>query len=134
LPLAHGRAPKVLVVDDDPDAVELVAVRIEDLASEVVRAYSGAEGIAAARLQLPDLIVLDLMMPEMSGFEVVESLSEDASTAGIPVLIVTAKQITADDRASLSGRVTSIMEKTEFSRERFIGEVRRAMSGRRVMA
>ena len=134
LPLAPGRALKVLVIDDDPDAVELVAVRIQGLASAVVRAYGGAEGIAAARLQLPDVIVLDLMMPEMTGFDVVKSLSEQEATAGIPVLIVTAKQITADDRANLNGHVTAIMEKTEFSRERFIAEVRRAMSGRRVMA
>jgi PAS domain S-box-containing protein len=134
LPLARGRALKVLVIDDDPDAVELVAVRIEGLASLVVRAYGGAEGIATARHQLPDVIVLDLMMPEVSGFDVVQALSEQAATAGIPVLIVTAKQITADDRAKLNGHVTTIMEKTEFSRERFIAEVRRAMSGRRVMA
>ena len=132
LPLAHGRALKVLVIDDDPDAVELVAVRIQGLASEVVRAYGGAEGIAAARRELPDVIVLDLMMPEMNGFDVVESLSDHEATAGIPVLIVTAKQLTADDRANLNGHVTTIMEKTEFSRERFIAEVRRAMSGRRV--
>ena len=80
------------------------------------------------------MIVLDLMMPEVSGFDVVQALSEQEATAGIPVLIVTAMQITADDRAKLNGHVTTIMEKTEFSRERFIAEVRRAMSGRRVMA
>ena len=49
-------------------------------------------------------------------------------------MIVTAKQVTADDRANLNGYVASIMEKTEFSRERFVAEVRRAMSGRRVVA
>lgn len=134
LPVAGGRALKVLVIDDDPDAVELVAVRIEGIASEVVRAYSGAEGVAAARRELPDVIVLDLMMPEMSGFNVVDSLSGDAATAGIPVLIVTARQVTADERANLNGHVTSIVEKTDFSRERFVAEVRRAMSGRRVVA
>jgi PAS domain S-box-containing protein len=134
LPLVHGRSLKVLVIDDDPDAVDLVAIRIRGLASLVVRAYGGAEGIATARSQLPDVIVLDLMMPDVSGFDVVQSLSEQEATAGIPVLIVTAKQITADDRAKLNGHVTTIMEKTEFSRERFIAEVRRAMSGRGVTA
>jgi signal transduction histidine kinase/CheY-like chemotaxis protein len=134
LPLVHGRALKVLVIDDDPDAVELVAVRIQGLASDVVRAYGGAEGIAAAQRELPDVIVLDLMMPDMNGFDVVESLSGHAATASIPVLIMTAKQLTADDRINLNGHVAAIMEKTEFSRERFIVEVRRAMSGRRVVA
>ena len=134
LPLGYGRALKVLVIDDDPDAVELVAARIQGLASEVVRAYSGPEGIAAAQRQLPDVIVLDLMMPEMSGFDVVKTLNEHERTAGIPVLVVTAQQLTAEDRAKLTGYVVAIMEKTEFSRERFTAEVRRAMSGRRVVA
>jgi CheY-like chemotaxis protein len=134
LPLAHGRALKILIIDDDPDAVELVAVQIQDLASEVIRAYTGAEGVAAARRHLPDVILLDLIMPETNGFDVVKSLSEQDTTGSIPVLIVTAKQITADDRAALNGHVAAIMEKTEFSSERFVAEVRRAMSGRRVMA
>jgi signal transduction histidine kinase/CheY-like chemotaxis protein len=132
LPLVHGRALKVLVVDDDADAVELVAIRVQGLAGTVVRAYGGAEGLAAAREHAPDVIVLDLMMPEVSGFDVVKALSDQPKTARIPILIVTAKQITPDDRANLNGYVTTIMEKTEFSRQRFIAEVRRAMSGRRV--
>jgi CheY-like chemotaxis protein len=130
LPLLQGRALKVLVIDDDPDAVELVAVRIQGLASTVLRAFGGADGIATARRDLPDVIVLDLMMPEVNGFDVVAALSEQPETARIPVLIVTAKQVTADDRAHLNGFVTTIMEKTEFSRERFLAEVHRAMSGR----
>jgi CheY-like chemotaxis protein len=133
LPQQPGRALKVLVVDDDPDAVELVAVTIQGLASTVLRAYGGREGIAAARQGLPDVIVLDLMMPEVNGFDVVKALSEQLDTAAIPILVVTAKQITAEDRAQLNGCVAKIMEKTEFSRDRFIAEVRRAMSGRRVI-
>ncbi|MDP2390907.1 MAG: response regulator, partial [Acidobacteriota bacterium] len=84
--------------------------------------------------ELPDVIVLDLMMPGVNGFDVVKALSEQPETARIPVLIVTAKQITTDDRAALNGFVAAIMEKTEFSRDRFVAEVRRAMSGRRGQA
>ena len=76
------------------------------------------------------MIVLDLMMPEVNGFDVVKALSEQPATAWIPILVVTAKQITADDKARLDSYVTTTMEKTEFSRVRFIAEVRRAMSGR----
>jgi PAS domain S-box-containing protein len=134
LPVPEGQTLKVLVIDDDPDAVELIAARILGLASTVLRAYGGREGIAAARQELPDVIVLDLMMPDVNGFDVVEALSEQPDTARIPVLVVTAKQITAEDRTKLSGYVTTIMEKTEFSRDRFMTEVRRAMSGRGVVA
>jgi CheY-like chemotaxis protein len=134
LPLSDSQTLKVLVIDDDPEAVELTAVRILGLASTVLRAYGGREGIAAARQELPDLIVLDLMMPDVNGFDVVEALSDHPDTARIPILVVTAKQITAEDRAKLNGSVTTIMEKTAFSRDRFLVEVRRAMSGRKVGA
>ncbi len=133
-PLAPGDSLKVLVVDDDPKAVELIAVRILGLASTVLRAYGGQEAIDAARRELPDLIVLDLMMPEVSGFDVVTALNESEETARIPVLVVTAKHVTPEDRAQLNGYVLSIMEKANFDRDRFIAEVRRAMSGRRVTA
>ncbi len=133
-PLPQHRSIKVLVVDDDPNAVELVAVRIGGLASSVLRAYGGREAIDAARRELPDLIVLDLMMPEVNGFDVVSALQETSDTASIPILVVTAKHISATDRAKLNGFVTSITEKSDFDRERFIGEVRRAMTGRHAVA
>jgi CheY-like chemotaxis protein len=130
LPVALGKKLKILVVDDDPDAVELVAVRVLALASTVLRAYGGREAIDTARRERPDLIVLDLMMPDVSGFDVVEALSEHPETAHIPIVVVTAKQITAEDRVQLNGFVASIMEKAGFSRGRFAAEVRRAMAGR----
>jgi CheY-like chemotaxis protein len=129
-PVAQGRTLTVLVVDDDPKAVELIAVRILGLASTVLRAYGGREAIDAARRELPDLIVLDLMMPEVNGFDVVEALKEHPDTARIPILVVTAKEITAEDRAKLSGSLTTIMEKANFDPELFKAEVRRAMWGR----
>jgi CheY-like chemotaxis protein len=127
---SQGEAIKVLVVDDDPNAVELIAVRMQGLASIVLRAYGGREAIDAARRELPDLIVLDLMMPEVNGFDVVEALNKHRDTARIPILAVTANQATAADRAKLNGYVTTIMEKGDFDRDGFTAEIRRAMSGR----
>jgi PAS domain S-box-containing protein len=132
VPLSPGKTVKVLVVDDDPKAVELIARRVERFAATVLRAYSGRQAIDLARQELPDVIVLDLMMPEISGFAVVEALREQPGTAGIPILVVTAKMITAEDRARLSGYVSTIMTKTEFGLEHFSSEVRRAMAGRHV--
>jgi len=133
-PLSHGQTLKVLVVDDDPKAVELIAARIKDLASTVLRAYGGREAIEVARQEAPDLIVLDLMMPEVNGFDVVDALHEHPDTAHIPIVVVTAKGITAVDREKLNGFVTTIMEKGEFDHARFTAEIRRAMSGRPVGA
>jgi CheY-like chemotaxis protein len=120
------------VVDDDPKAVDLLAVRILDMASTVLRAYGGREAIDLARQEVPDVIVLDLMMPEVTGFDVVQALIEDPNTARIPILVVTAKEITTEDRAKLNRHVTAIIEKTEFDPDRFAAEIRRAMSGRPV--
>jgi len=133
LPLSQGQTLRVLVVDDDPKAVELIAVHTQGLASTVLRAFGGREAIDVALRELPDVIVLDLMMPEVTGFDVVEALKERPDTARIPILVVTAKQITAEDRTKLSGYVTTIMQKAEFDGDRFTAEVRRAMSGRQML-
>ncbi len=133
-PLAPGRSLKVLIADDDPKMVELTAVRILGLASTVLRAYGGQEAIEVARRDIPDLIVLDLMMPDVNGFDVVDVLQRSPDTARIPILVVTAKQITSEDRVKLTGFVRTIVDKADLQPERFATEVRRAMSGRQFAA
>jgi len=132
LPASADHATKVLVVDDDPKSVELIAIQIQDLATQVFRAYGGREAIEIAERELPDLIVLDLMMPEVSGFDVVDALNRNPATAGIPLIIVTAFEITAEERERLDGGVLAVMGKAGFDGKRFVSEVRRAMSGRLV--
>jgi CheY-like chemotaxis protein len=100
----------------------------------VLRASGGREAIEIARRELPDLIVLDLMMPDVSGFDVAEALDLEPATASIPILVVSAQQITAEDRAKLDGYVTGIVGKAGFDGERFTAAVRRALSGRAVVA
>ena len=129
LPLADGRALRVLVVDDDPKAVELVATLIHGLGGTVQRAGGGREAIDYAQKERPDLIVLDLMMPEVNGFDVVAALRARDDTSRIPILVVTAKEITAEDRINLNGYVT-ILQKGAFDHRRFTAEVHRAVSGR----
>ena len=131
LPTVHGQHATVLVVDDDPLAVELLAVSLSSESVSVLRAHGGQEGIATTREKRPDLIVLDLMMPDVSGFDVVEALGRYPETAQIPIVILTAKKIGAADRARLTGYVTTIMEKTEFGPDRIASEVRRALAHRR---
>jgi len=133
-PIGQGSTLRVLVVDDDPAAVELVALRLADLASSVERAYGGREAIAIARRDHPDLIVLDLMMPEVSGFDVVEELRRHRDTANIPIMVLTAMTLTQDDRSKLNGYVTAVLAKTELQLEHFRAEVRRAMSHRKYAA
>jgi CheY-like chemotaxis protein len=120
----------VLVVDDDPKAVDLIAAFLPAPDYAVVRAYGGAEAITLARSLLPNLILLDLMMPEVNGFQVVQALQLDPETAQIPVLVVTAMELTAGDQAVLNrdpGHVVHVIEKGRFNNAQFIAEVRRAL-------
>ena len=122
-----GQPATVLIVDDNPAAVELLATHLAALGVRVLRAYGGREAIDAARRLRPDLILLDLMMPDVSGFEVVEVLKSRPDTAAIPILVITSKQLTAEDRAALNGHAMQVMQHASFSGESFTREVRRAL-------
>jgi DNA-binding response OmpR family regulator len=129
---ALDRTRTVLVVDDDPKAVELIAALLPAPAYAIVRAYGGSEAIILAQRLRPDLILLDLMMTHVNGFDVVEALQRHSETARIPILVVTAKDISAEDRNLLnaSDKVIRIIEKAGFNRQGFMAEVRRALPPR----
>ena len=118
---------RVLVVDDDPRTVELMSSYLKRSGYRVSVAYSGTDGITQAGAEHPDAILLDLLMPEVSGFEVVGALKNNPATARIPIIIVTSKQLTAEDRRRLDGDVKAILEKAEFRYEKLASEVRRAI-------
>ena len=125
---AHAKA--LLVIDDDPKAVQLLTNYLTPAGFKVLSAFGGREGIEAAQRQLPDLIVLDLMMPEVSGFDVVDALKLDPRTASIPIIILTAQSISAKERAQLGNDVQQVMEKSGFQHDQFVSEVRLAMAQR----
>jgi two-component system, OmpR family, alkaline phosphatase synthesis response regulator PhoP len=85
-----GKMPVVLVVDDDQQNVELVQVYLEDIECETVAARDGVEALDMVAREKPDLILLDVMMPKMSGFEVCRRLKNNPETSNIPVIMVTA--------------------------------------------
>lgn len=81
---------RVLIVEDDPDDLELVKAALKDEPYEISVAYNGAKGVEKARAEKPDAIVLDVMMPEKDGFKACEELKADPETSDIPVLMLTA--------------------------------------------
>lgn len=91
-----GSRPKILVVDDEPEAVELVEFNLKQAGFDVVSAGDGAEALECARTRLPSLIVLDLMLPEVDGLEVCKMLRRDPATASIPIIMLTAKAAEVD--------------------------------------
>jgi len=114
----------VLVVDDDPESVALLRRALESRGFEVRAAADGMQGLARAREQRPGLIVLDLMMPVMDGFDTLVHLRSDPKTQDVPVLVLTAKDLTADDRARLGGKVDALFQKHRVPLEQLVGEVR----------
>lgn len=124
-----GDTPQtILVVDDDPKAVEILSVQLRGRGFSVERAYGGREAIEIAQRMPFDLVLLDLMMPGVSGFDVVEALKTNSQTASIPVLVMTAKRLTSEDRIQLDALGAKVMEKSAFKPETFISEIRRALS------
>ena len=93
--------PTILVVDDDPVIQKLLAVNFEMEGYRVVTAGDGIEGIERVHSDRPDLVLLDVMMPRMDGIEVVRTLKADKATAGIPVILLSAKAQSTDINGGL---------------------------------
>ena len=88
--------PRVLVVDDEIGIVRLIQVNLERQGYQVETAGNGAEALAKIRRERPNLLVLDVMMPEMNGFELLTSIRSDPALADLPVIMLTAKAQDAD--------------------------------------
>ncbi|MCA1723531.1 MAG: response regulator [Thermomicrobia bacterium] len=126
--LPRGSDPvRVLVVDDDPKAVDLISDYLASFGHQVHKAYGGAHGVAIADDEHPDLIILDLMMPEVNGFMVVDKLRANPRTADIPIIILTAKIVSAEERRRLNGHIVAIAAKSGIDRAAFLSEVNRAV-------
>jgi CheY-like chemotaxis protein len=130
---SQERRGTIPVIDDDTTARELIATylagegfAVETAARQLLRAILGARGwsvreaangrlaLDAIRAELPDVVLLDLMMPEMDGFELVAALQANAAWRAIPVVVVTSLDLTAEDRRRLNGGVEQILSKHAF--------------------
>jgi len=109
--------PRVLVIDDDPTSRYLIENLLSNIDCELLEATGGAEGLRMAQECKPALVVLDLAMPDMSGFEVLKSLQEDSSTSKLPVVVHTSMSLEEEDYARLSAAVDVIPKSIMGSRE-----------------
>jgi CheY-like chemotaxis protein len=107
---------RALIIDDEEAARYALASRLASLDFEVIEAADPREGLRLAREAGPDAIFLDLVMPEMLGFEVLERLREDAATQAVPVVVVSSQQLTPEEDSRLAARGAALLSKEEFSR------------------
>ena len=109
--VTKGEPQTVLVVDDEPPTVELLTDMLATQGFLVLAAHNGREGIALARAKRPDLIVLDLVMPGLTGFDVVQELRKYPESREIPILIFTVKDLSPEERERLRGSVQAVVRK-----------------------
>ncbi len=121
----EGTIINVLIVDDDPKTAELVSATLEAEGYHTQKAFGGQEGIDFALANEQDLIILDLMMPEVDGFTVVDELKKHNITKDVPIIILTARNITKEDIERLRGKVLSIAQKGRFSKEDLLKDIKK---------
>lgn len=123
--VAPDRFPRVAIVDDSPDARRLIRRILQSQGDYTIyEAEGGKQAIELVEKERPDLIILDLMMPEMDGFAVLDSLKSKPETASIPVVVATAKELTPEEKGRLKGQIQSLMQKGDFLSDEFLEEVR----------
>jgi len=118
----------VLVIEDDPSTREMLRRTTEKQGWSVLEAENGRIGLERILEKIPDVILLDLMMPEMDGFTFVEELRRRPDYRDIPVIVVTAKDLTPEDRQRLNGQVIRILEKGGYSTIELLEEMRKVLA------
>ena len=126
--VTSDRFARIAIVDDTPDARRLIRRILQAQPTPageftIFEASDGLQAIQLAQREPLDLIILDLMMPEMDGFAVLDALKNDPRTASIPVIVVTAKELTLEEKQRLQGRIQSLMQKGEFLNDDLLDEI-----------
>jgi len=119
-----GRVRSIAIIEDDPKA-RLLLRRILQTRGEyqIFEAHDGSTGLEMVRRERPDVILLDLMLPGMDGFEVLEALKADEKVSDVPVIVVSAKELTAAERERISGQIDMLMQKGSFTDEELLEEI-----------
>ena len=123
--VAPDRFPRVAIADDSVDARRLIRRILQSQGDfTIFEAGDGKEALTLIEKEKPDLIILDLMMPKMDGFAVIDTLKRNPETANIPVIVASAKELTTNEKARLEGQIQSLMQKGDFLNDEFLSEVR----------
>lgn len=118
------RVHSIAILEDDPQSALLLRRILQTRGDyQILEAQDGVTGLEMVRRERPDLILLDLMMPGMDGFEVLEALKADEDLGKVPVIVVTAKALTTAERKRLSGQIEALMEKGAFTDEDLLEEI-----------
>ena len=130
-PHAPGnRKVRVLVVDDEPANRTLLTEALEPAGFTVMTASGGRDAIKIAKRSKPDLVLLDLLMPDVNGFDVVEALRADDKTRDTPIMVLTAANLTEADKRQLNGRVSQILSRGSVATSDIVGLLKNVVAQR----
>ncbi len=121
--LDNKQHPKVLIIDDDRNASELIQVMLQAEGYDVIRTMHGKEGMRLALSESPDLIILDLIMPDISGFNVAYQLKQNVKTRNTPIIILTSMEVDDETREQMQGFISTIMSKSRFTKKDLLREI-----------
>jgi len=121
---------RLLIVDDDPAVRAMLAKVLTEERATIIEAADGEQALAAMSQSPPDLVLLDLMMPGMSGFEVVARMRANPATATVPLVIVSAKELSHQDALTLDGNIQRFVAKGNLGRDGLIGALRQVLGQR----
>jgi PAS domain S-box-containing protein len=123
------QSPKhILVVDDDPSVVDLLRQSLPESDFSVESALDGEAGLRAIETKRPDIVLLDLLMPRLDGFEVIERLRENPKTQNLSVIVISAKELTIAESDRLKKTVSLVMKKQNFDGEKLVDEINTVLS------
>ena len=125
----EGRGRRLLVADDDPAVAELMRQLLGEEGWQVAAAADGQQTLEQVARQRPDLLLLDLMMPVVDGFEVLRRLRQQSETADLPVVVITAKDLSAQEREELRLCTVRVIEKEGMARGHLLRELRASLAG-----
>ena len=116
---------RILVVDDEESIRKIIAFQLKKAGYETMLGKNGREGVEMARNHLPDLILLDLMMPEMDGFDFVLALRQLDDWPQVPIIVLTARDISSQERALLNGQVEKVLQKATTDFDELVADLKR---------
>lgn len=123
------RVRRVVIVEDNPSAARLISRLIEAHGHyEVQIANGGAEGVLLVERTMPDLVITDLMMPDIDGFKVIDALKQDERMRHIPIIVLTAKELSNSERERLNGQIEGLLQKGSFMDEELLDQIVKALS------
>jgi GAF domain-containing protein/CheY-like chemotaxis protein len=127
IPPSAGIPKKVLIVDDDPNVADMLRQYLPESEFSLDSAPDGLAGLETIAARMPDILLLDIIMPRLDGFGVIERLRADPKTRELPIIVISSKELSADESARLKQSVSSIVKKQTFEGETFADEINKIL-------